>query len=91
VPRRDEQSLAGMVTARTLGTGDIEAPALLLYGDRDARTRDGAADQQAARFRSSESVHTRTFRGAGSALPLERRAPQVRREVLTFVGGLRLS
>ena len=91
VPCGDVLSLAGMVTALTLGTGDIEAPALLLYGDRDARTRDGAADQQAARFRSSESVHTRTFRGAGSALPLERRAPQVRREVLTFLGGLRLS
>ena len=28
---------------------------------------------------------------AGSALPLERRAPQVRREVLAFLGGLRLS
>lgn len=88
VPCGDVLSLAGMVTALTLGTGDIEAPALLLYGDRDARTRAGAAEQQAGRFRSSESVRTRTFRGTASALPLERRAPQVRREVLAFLAAL---
>ncbi len=91
VPCGDVLSLGTMVTSLALGTSDIEAPVQLLFGAQDARIRDGAADQQADRFSSAESVRTRTFPGAGSALPLERKAPQVRREVLTFLGGLRLS
>ncbi len=90
VPCGDVLSLAGMVTSLTLGTGSIEAPALLLFGADDARIREGAAEEQAHRFRSSTAVRTRTFPGTGSALPLEQRAPQVRREVLSFLHTLRL-
>ncbi|GHJ59944.1 hypothetical protein NOK12_24620 [Nocardioides sp. OK12] len=89
VPCGDVLSLGAMVTSLTLGTGDIEAPALLLFGDQDVRTRAGAAERQADRFRSSEAVRTRTFSGAGSALPLERSAPRVRREVLSFLATTR--
>ena len=46
------------------------------------------SSRQAARYTASPSVTTRTYAGAGSALPLERSAPAVRRDVLRFLHGL---
>lgn len=83
-PCGDVTSLLGTLGALGLGTGSIEPPVLVLQGGRDARTR-GDAQDQAQRFRSAESVTARTFAGAGSALPLERQAPQVRRAVLSWL------
>lgn len=84
-PCGDVTSLLGTVGALNLGTGSIEAPVLVLQGGRDARTRDGDARTQAERYRSAESVTARTFDEAGSALPLEAQAPQVRRAVLGWL------
>lgn len=83
-PCGDVTSLLGTLGALGLGTGSIEPPVLVLQGGRDARTS-GDAQDQAQRFRSAESVTARTFARAGSALPLERQAPQVRRTVLTWL------
>lgn len=84
-PCGDVASLLGTVGALNLGTGEIEAPVLVLQGGRDARTREPSAQAQADRFRSAESVSARTFQRAGSALPLEAQAPQVRRTVLAWL------
>jgi pimeloyl-ACP methyl ester carboxylesterase len=83
-PCGDVTSLLGTLGALGLGTGSIEPPVLVLQGGRDARM-DGDAQAQARRFRSSEAVTARTFARAGSALPLERQAPQVRRTVLSWL------
>lgn len=84
-PCGDVTSLLGTLGALGLGTGSVEPPVLVLQGGRDARTRDGDAQDQAQRFRSAESVTARTFPRAGSALPLERQAPRVRRTVLSWL------
>lgn len=84
-PCGDVTSLLGTVGSLNLGTGSIEAPVLVLQGGADARTRDTSADAQAARFTSSTAVTARTFARAGSALPLEAQAPQVRRTVLDWL------
>lgn len=83
-PCGDVTSLLGTLGALGLGTGSIEPPVLVLAGGRDARM-DGDAQAQAQRFDSAESVTARTFARAGSALPLERQAPQVRRTVLSWL------
>ena len=84
-PCGDVTSLLGTVGALNLGTGSIEAPVLVLQGGADARTRDTGAQTQADRFTSSAAVTARTFPRAGSALPLEAEAPQVRRTVLAWL------
>lgn len=84
-PCGDVTSLLGTVGALNLGTGSIEAPVLVLQGGADTRTRDTSAEAQAGRFRSAESVTARSFARAGSALPLEAQAPQVRRTVLAWL------
>lgn len=63
--------------------GRVEVPTLVLSGGADTRRGgDGITATPAAR------VVRRSFAGAGSALPLERQAPAVRRAVLRFVRGL---
>lgn len=63
--------------------GRVEVPTLVLSGAADARRGgDGITGTTSAR------VVRRTYAGAGSALPLERQAPAVRRAVLSFVGSL---
>lgn len=85
VPCGDVTSLSGLLLASLATTGRIEVPVLLLFGSEDALNRPGSADRQAARFGASPSVTTRTFAGVGSALPLERKAPQVQRTVLRWL------
>lgn len=84
-PCGDVTSLLGTVGFLNLGTSSIEPPVLVLQGGADMRTSDGSAEAQAARFTSSEAVTARTFPRAGSALPLEAQAPQVRRTVLDWL------
>jgi len=82
-PCGDVTSLSPMLLASTLAAGRVEAPVLLLYGAEDALHRASAREDQASSY--STTVTTRTFAGAGSALPLERSAPQVRRTVLRWL------
>ncbi|CAM3696299.1 hypothetical protein NOMA109596_07490 [Nocardioides marinus] len=84
-PCGDVTSLLGTVGALNLGTRAVEADVLVLQGGRDVRTRDASADAQAGRYRAADSVTARTFSRAGSALPLEKQAPQVRRTVLRWL------
>jgi pimeloyl-ACP methyl ester carboxylesterase len=72
--------------ATRLAAGQVDAPVLLLYGARDALHRADARRDQAGAYPTE--VRTRTFAGAGSALPLERPAGQVRRTVLRWLDGL---
>lgn len=85
VPCGDVTSLSGLLLASLATTGRIEVPVLLLFGSEDALNRPGSAARQADRFTDSPSVTTRTFTGLGSALPLERKAPQVQRTVLRWL------
>ncbi len=84
-PCGDVTSLLGTVGVLNLGTGAVEAHVLVLQGGRDARTRRQDARAQADRYTSAQSVAARTFARAGSALPLEKQAPQVRRTVLRWL------
>jgi len=85
VPCGDVTSVTSALGSLTLGTGSIEPPVLLLFGADDALNREGAAEAQAGRFRSSEGVTTKVFAGTGSALPLEKKAPRVRTQVLRWL------
>jgi len=84
-PCGDVTSLLGTVGALNLGTHAVEADVLVLQGGADVRHRHESADTQAGRYRSAESVTARTFAKAGSALPLEKQAPKVRRTVLRWL------
>ena len=70
VPCGDVLSRAPMRLASGLGAAQVDAPVLLLYGSADALTRPEARSAQAATYPTKTT--TRTFEGAGSALPLER-------------------
>ena len=59
-----------MLLATNLGAGQVDAPVLLLYGTKDALTSPDARSSQASSY--SSKVTTRTFKGAGSALSLEK-------------------
>jgi pimeloyl-ACP methyl ester carboxylesterase len=72
-------------TAAAVLTADshpVEVPTLVLTGSKDVR---GGDTVKAA---SGTRLVRRSYAGAGSALPLEKQAPAVRRTVLTFVRGL---
>lgn len=61
----------------------VDVPTLVLSGRADAsRDGDGITATGGAR------LERRSFAGAGSALPLEKQAPAVRRAVLSFVNSL---
>ncbi len=78
-PCGDVASLAAAVLAS--GAEDVDVPVLVLQGGADARRGgDGLEGTTSAR------LVRRTFADAGSALPLERSAPAVRRAVLRFLG-----
>jgi hypothetical protein len=62
----------------------LDVPALVLTGGRDARGASGRAVTATGGAR----LVRRSYAGAGSALPLERQAPAVRRDVLRFVRSL---
>lgn len=82
VPCGEVTSRAPMVLASGLGAGQVDAPVLLLYGSKDALTRPAARTSQASAYPTK--VTTRTFAGAGNALPLERPA-QVGSTVLRWL------
>jgi pimeloyl-ACP methyl ester carboxylesterase len=82
-PCGDVTSLSPMLVASGLAAAQVDAPVLLLYGAEDALNRASAREQQAASY--SSTVTTRTFAGAGSALPLEKPAAQVRAAVLRWL------
>lgn len=82
VPCGDVASVTPTLLASNLAAGQVDAPVLLLYGSKDALNRAGARSSQASSYTST--VTTRTFAGAGSALPLERPA-QVRAAVLRWL------
>ncbi|WP_148615404.1 alpha/beta hydrolase [Nocardioides rubriscoriae] len=72
--------LAGVLAAQGQA---VDVPTLVLRGSADARRGgDGITGTSHAR------LVRRTFAGAGSALPLERQAPAVRRAVMGFVRSL---
>jgi hypothetical protein len=83
-PCGDVRSLSAMLLAARGAAGRVDAPVLLLYGSKDALNRPGARRDQAGSY--STRVTTRTFAGAGSALPLERQAARVRGAVLRWLG-----
>ncbi|WP_140404169.1 MULTISPECIES: alpha/beta hydrolase [unclassified Nocardioides] len=82
-PCGDVSSLSPMLVASNLAATQVDAPVLLLYGAEDALNRPAAREQQAAAYPTP--VTTRTFAGAGSALPLERSADKVRAAVLRWL------
>lgn len=82
-PCGDVTSLSPMLAAADLAAGQVDAPVLLLYGAEDALHRPAAREQQAAAYPTR--VTTRTFAGAGSALPLEASAGKVRAAVLRWL------
>lgn len=82
-PCGDVRSLSPMLATSNLVAGQVDAPVLLLFGADDALNRAAAREQQAAAYPTR--VTTRTFAGAGSALPLERSAEKVRATVLRWL------
>ncbi|MGA8256654.1 MAG: alpha/beta hydrolase [Nocardioides sp.] len=66
----------------------VDVPVLVLSGSRDARVSPMNRAQARSAFSGSPHVTARVFPGAGSALPLERQAPQVRATVLRWLHGL---
>lgn len=82
-PCGDVSSLSPMLVASRYAAGRVDAPVLLLFGGKDALNRADARADQAASY--STEVTTRTFRRAGSALPLERDAGKVRAAVLRWL------
>ncbi|WKN48493.1 alpha/beta hydrolase [Nocardioides sp. Arc9.136] len=88
-PCGDVSSLLAALGSATVTAGRVEVPVLLLTGDRDTRVR--PLSQRAAErlFATSERVTARTVAGAGSALPLERRAGRVRSTVLRWLADVR--
>ncbi len=64
---------------------EIEAPVLLMYGKRDARVGAGAVPAQRQMYTGAPSVSVRRYARTGSALTLERTAPQVQRDALTWL------
>lgn len=87
-PCGDVATLASTLLAATLTAGQVEVPVLLLAGGKDARIRNGGTRDAASSFSSSAKVTTRTFAGAGSALPLEKSAPTTRTAVLRWLRSL---
>ncbi len=84
-PCGDVQSLDAAELDAQQNNDQIEAAVLLMYGKRDVRVGAGAVRDQQQMYPSAPSVSVRRYAGTGSALTLERRAPQVQRDVLTWL------
>ena len=84
-PCGDVASLSSTLLAASATAGEVQVPVLLMSGTKDARIRDGATQDAASAYGSSPKVTTRSFVGAGSALPLERTAPKTRTAVLRWL------
>ncbi|HEU5037120.1 MAG TPA: alpha/beta fold hydrolase [Nocardioides sp.] len=83
-PCGDVGSLGPLLLASNRAARNVDAPVLLLYGSKDRLNRASAREAQASAYPTK--VTTRTFAGAGSALPLERSAGKVRAAVLRWLG-----
>ena len=70
--------------APDLGAGQVDAPVLLLYGEKDKLIRPSARASQADAYPTRTTM--KVFPGTGSALPLERSAAKVRAAVLRWLG-----
>ncbi|MQW75506.1 hypothetical protein GHK92_06445 [Nocardioides sp. dk4132] len=93
--RRRAEAPCGEVTSiargrvqAALAGHSVDAPVLLMRGSRDALVSGAAVRSQSAAYPRGVEVTTRTVHGAGSLLPLERQAPQVRRTVLRWLRAL---
>jgi alpha-beta hydrolase superfamily lysophospholipase len=82
-PCGDVASFSALLLATGLGAGQVDVPVLQLYGGKDKLIRSGARQQQASAYRSRTTM--KVFRGAGSALPLEKSAAAVRAAVLSWL------
>lgn len=80
-PCGDVASLAGLGLGA--GASQVDAPVLLLYGSKDKLIRPDARETQASAYPTDTTM--RVFRGAGSALPLEKQAGKVRAAVLRWL------
>lgn len=78
-PCGDVLSLGGALLATRLAARDVDAPVLLLAGERTPRPA----------YPADVAVTSRVVPGAGSALPLEQQGPDVRRTVLGWLRALR--
>lgn len=79
-PCGEAQSAPVTIAADILNLRKVTVPVLLVYGDKDVVfTNPAAAGRaQAAKFTGSSDVTLRILRNTGSALPLERTAPEFR-------------
>jgi pimeloyl-ACP methyl ester carboxylesterase len=84
-PCGDALSLSPLLLAQAVTTRKIEVPVLLLFGARDVLIRRSAASRQADAYGSQVRVTTYVVPGAGSALPLEKSAPETRARVLRWL------
>jgi pimeloyl-ACP methyl ester carboxylesterase len=82
-PCGDVASLAGLAVGSGSGAGRVDAPVLLLYGAKDKLVRPSARATQADAYPTRTTM--KVFARTGSALPLERSAPQVRAAVLRWL------
>lgn len=78
-PCGDVTSVATAVLAASTTSRAVDVPVLVLRGSRDAASRG------TVKVSSSDGVVRRTVWGAGNALVLEKQAPQVQRQVLTYL------
>ncbi|WP_459973708.1 alpha/beta hydrolase [Nocardioides pyridinolyticus] len=82
-PCGDVATLAGLALGSGFGADRVDAPVLLLYGADDKLIRPSARARQAEAYPTKTTM--KVFKGAGSALPLERSAAQVRTTVLRWL------
>lgn len=85
VPCGDVSSLMSAQMYAQNNNDQIEAKVLLLYGRRDVRLGKNPAKSQRDDYTRSPSVMVRRFRGTGSALPLEKKSPEVQRTASRWV------
>ena len=84
-PCGDAISLATLVAVNNVLTHLIDVPVLLLFAGRDALNRPDARLLQPLAYGLGARVTSHTLPGAGSALPLERSAPETREHVLRWL------
>jgi pimeloyl-ACP methyl ester carboxylesterase len=85
-PCGDALSLAPLVAVNNVLTRLIKVPVLLLFAGGDALNRPDAQLLQPLAYGPGAQVTSHVVPGAGSALPLERSAPETREHVLRWLG-----
>ncbi|CAN5205013.1 hypothetical protein BH09ACT12_BH09ACT12_00220 [soil metagenome] len=79
-PCGDVASLPAALASSVMGDRDVEMPVLVLRAGADARRSGGTVA-----VTSKEKITRATFKGAGSALTLEKAAPKVQRTVVRWL------